>query len=92
MACGSNDALYITLKNGERLPSFSMRIGQGIICNGCKKGGKVMRTYELEKVESYSIRARNIDEAMEILNGLDNSAAFRVNIRVVFAGSEEESK
>lgn len=49
-----------------------------------------MKTYELEKVESYSIRARNIDEAMEILNGLDNSAAFRVNVRVVFAGSEEE--
>jgi hypothetical protein len=49
-----------------------------------------MRTYELEKVESYSIRARNIDEAMEILNGLDNSAAFQVNIRVVFAGSEDE--
>jgi hypothetical protein len=51
-----------------------------------------MRTYELEKVESYAIRARNIDEAMEILNGLDNSSAFRVNVRVVFAGSEEESK
>jgi hypothetical protein len=51
-----------------------------------------MKTYELEKVESYAIRARNIDEAMEILNGLDNSSAFRVNVRVVFAGSEEESK
>ena len=37
MACGSNDALYVTLKNGERLPSFTMRIGQGIICNGCKE-------------------------------------------------------
>jgi len=51
-----------------------------------------MKTYELEKVESYAIRARNIDEAMEILNGLDNSSAFRVNVRVVLAGSEEESK
>ncbi len=50
-----------------------------------------MRNYELEKVESYAIRARNIDEAMEILNGLDNSAAFRVNVRVVYAGQEEAS-
>lgn len=40
MACGSNDALYITLKNGERLPSFTMRIGQGIICNSCKESGR----------------------------------------------------
>ena len=36
-----------------------------------------MRSYELEKVESYAIRARNIDEAMEILNGLDNSCLDR---------------
>ena len=50
-----------------------------------------MRSYELEKVESYAIRARNIDEAMEILNGLDNSAAFRVNVRAVYAGQEEEA-
>ena len=51
-----------------------------------------MRSYELEKVESYAIRARNIDEAMEILNGLDNSSAFRVNVRAVYAGQEEASK
>jgi hypothetical protein len=50
-----------------------------------------MRSYELEKVESYAIRARNIDEAMEILNGLDNSSAFRVNVRAVYAGQEEEA-
>lgn len=50
-----------------------------------------MRTYELEKVESYYIRARNIEEAMEILNNLDNSAAHRVNVRAVFAGQEEEA-
>ena len=51
-----------------------------------------MRNYELEKVETYAIRARNIEEAIEILNGLDNSAAHRVNVRVVFAGQEEEGK
>ena len=33
--CGSNDALFITLRNGERLPSYVMKIGQGIWCNGC---------------------------------------------------------
>ena len=43
-----------------------------------------VRNYELEKVESYAIRARNIDEAMEILNELDNSAAFRVDVRVIY--------
>ena len=49
-----------------------------------------MRTYELEKVETYAVRARNIDEAMEILNGLDNSAAYRVNVRVIYASEPIE--
>lgn len=38
--CGSNDALYITLKNGERLPSYVMRIADGIYCNTCAEEGK----------------------------------------------------
>jgi hypothetical protein len=33
--CGSSDALYIQLANGERLPSYVMRIGEGIYCNAC---------------------------------------------------------
>jgi len=37
--CGSGDALYITLGNGERLPSYVMRIGDGIYCNPGAKGG-----------------------------------------------------
>jgi len=37
MKCGSNDALYITLRNGERLPSYILKIGQGIICNECEE-------------------------------------------------------
>jgi hypothetical protein len=48
-----------------------------------------MKTYELEKVETYQVRARNVDEAVEILNGLDNSAAYRVEVRVVYVGSPE---
>ena len=38
-ACGSNEALYITLKNGERLPSYVMRLGDGIYCNKCAGKG-----------------------------------------------------
>jgi len=38
--CGSNEALYITLKNGERLPSYVMKIGEGIWCNPCNKASK----------------------------------------------------
>ena len=48
-----------------------------------------MKTYELEKVETYAIRARNVEEAVEILNGLDNSAAYRVDVRVVYTSSPE---
>ena len=36
MVCKSHDALFITLKNGERLPCFTYLIGQGIICPDCK--------------------------------------------------------
>lgn len=38
--CGSNEALYVTLKNGEKLPSYVMRIGQGIFCNPCAEASK----------------------------------------------------
>lgn len=51
-----------------------------------------MRTYELEKVETYAVRARNVDEAMEILNGLDNSSAYRVDVRVIYASSPKEGE
>ena len=38
--CGSNETLYITLKNGERLPSYVIKIGKGIWCNPCDKASK----------------------------------------------------
>ena len=38
MGCGSHDSLFITLANGEKLPSYTIKIGQGIICNSCKEG------------------------------------------------------
>lgn len=33
--CGSNEALYVTFANGERLPSYVMAIGVGIFCPPC---------------------------------------------------------
>lgn len=39
--CGTNDGLYITLGNGERLPSYTLVIGRGIVCNDCKDKSKV---------------------------------------------------
>lgn len=35
--CGSNEKLYVYLRNGERLPSYVMKIGEGIFCNECAK-------------------------------------------------------
>ncbi len=39
-ACGSSDALYVELRNGEKLPSYVMRIGDGIYCNPCAREDK----------------------------------------------------
>jgi hypothetical protein len=33
--CGSSEALYVTLGNGEKLPSYVMKIGEGIYCHPC---------------------------------------------------------
>lgn len=34
--CGTHDGLFIVLRNGERLPSYTIKIGEGIVCNECK--------------------------------------------------------
>ena len=54
--------------------------------------GRQVKTYELEKVETYAIRARNLDEAIEILNGLDNSSAYKVEVRGIYASGGEDNK
>lgn len=41
--CDSNEALYVTLSNGKKLPSYVMRIGAGIWCNPCDKADKAQR-------------------------------------------------
>jgi hypothetical protein len=39
--CGTNDGLYVTLANGERLPSYRIVIGVGIKCNECAESKRV---------------------------------------------------
>ena len=34
--CGTHDGLFIVLSNGERLPSYTIKIGKGIVCNACE--------------------------------------------------------
>ena len=34
--CGTYEGLFIVLRNGERLPSYTIKLGEGIVCNGCK--------------------------------------------------------
>ena len=41
VSCGSNEKLYVYLRNGEKLPSYVMKIGQGIWCNECNDKSKV---------------------------------------------------
>ena len=38
--CATHDGLYITLGNGERLPSYHLVIGKGIVCNSCSDKAK----------------------------------------------------
>ena len=34
--CGTYEGLFIVLQNGEKLPSYTIKIGEGIVCNTCK--------------------------------------------------------
>ena len=34
--CDTYEGLFIVLTNGERLPSYTIKIGEGIVCNECK--------------------------------------------------------
>lgn len=38
--CGSSEALYVTLGNGNKLPSYVMKIGEGIFCYECASKGE----------------------------------------------------
>lgn len=39
--CATHEGLFITLGNGERLPSYHLVIGKGIVCNSCSDKAKV---------------------------------------------------
>jgi hypothetical protein len=54
--------------------------------------GEEVRTYEVEKVESYYITANSQEEAVEIVKTLDNGSALSVDYRAVFVGVEEGVK
>ena len=45
-----------------------------------------MREYQVNKIESYSIKANSVEEAEAIVNNLDNSSAHKVDIQTVWAG------
>ena len=39
--CNTHEGLYVTLANGERLPSYRIVIGVGIKCNECADSKRV---------------------------------------------------
>ena len=45
-----------------------------------------MREYQVNKIESYYIKANSVEEAETIVNDLDNSFAHKVDIQTVWAG------
>lgn len=49
-----------------------------------------MKTFQLNKVESYYIQASNLEEAEAILNDLDNSSAHKVEVQAVWSGATHE--
>jgi hypothetical protein len=46
------------------------------------------REFEIEKIEIYKVTAENEAKAIEEINNLDNSAAYRVTYRATWAGPE----
>ena len=38
--CATHEGLFIVLGNGERLPSYHLVIGKGIVCNSCSDKAK----------------------------------------------------
>ena len=65
--------------------------GELAICEPCYKDqrGRVMREYQVNKIESYSIKANSVEEAEAIVNDLDNSSAYKVDIQTVWAGANQ---
>ena len=49
-----------------------------------------MKTFQLNKVESYYIQANTLEEAEAKLNDLDNSSAHKVEVQAVWSGANNE--
>jgi hypothetical protein len=49
-----------------------------------------MRAYEILKIESYSITAETLEEAIEIVKNTDSGSAYRVDYQGVYAGPRME--
>ena len=43
VVCNTHDGLYFTFGNGERLPSYHIVIGLGIVCNECSDNKNKVR-------------------------------------------------
>jgi hypothetical protein len=46
------------------------------------------REFEIEKIEIYKVSAESEAKAIEEINNLDNSAAYRITYRTTWAGPE----
>ena len=51
-----------------------------------------MKGYEIQKVETYSVKANSEQEARAMVGELDNGSALRVDYITVWVGQEEEKK
>ena len=50
-----------------------------------------MKEYGIRKTETYYVRANSEEEARALVDQMDNSYAWSVNVEVVWAGVEEEN-
>lgn len=48
-----------------------------------------MKEYGIRKAETYYVRANSEEEAKELVNQMDNSYAWSVNVEAIYAGAEE---
>ena len=50
-----------------------------------------MREYGIRKTETYYVRANSEEEARELVNQMDNSYAWSVNVEAIWTSAEEDA-
>lgn len=50
-----------------------------------------MREYGIRKTETYYVRANSEEEARALVDEMDNSYAWSVNVEAIYASAEEEA-